>query len=325
VLDLSDPLLDKLDAAFRDEHIPTLLSALAVAWNDDTANSLFGELWHQHSCYGATYAAVPHLLKIAEPEENRHQRREIALFLGLVALDSRRPRANPDSQSDGVTLQGLPETLDGWDRKLDCYRSLVAMLERPDRARTEYELTESLPHYREILASELVNASDLEKILTIKADFFSALPAIRALGERALLENLEETDAVRYLLSGIAAADGLLDLARLLHYGDDGLFECGTCGWGYEFGRFGERIAVYAEEADPHRGDGKSLSDYRDGAPSRADGFMVPVTENDVLDARTAALLSLAARAPEPALLARHFAGTFPCCKCAVQGRMRAV
>ena len=34
------------------------------------------------------YAAVPHLLKIAEPQENRHQRLEIAYFLSQVALDA---------------------------------------------------------------------------------------------------------------------------------------------------------------------------------------------------------------------------------------------
>src|SRR5215472_9391186 len=74
---------------FRNDHVPTLLSALAASWDDETADTLlWGELWHQQTCCGATYAAVPHLLKIAEPEENRHQRREIALFLGQVALDT---------------------------------------------------------------------------------------------------------------------------------------------------------------------------------------------------------------------------------------------
>jgi len=66
----------------------------------------------------------------------------------------------------------LPETLEGWDR-----------------------------------TGEPVNAADLEKILSIKASFFSALPAIRALCERALLEN-EDAEAAPspYLLRGIAVA-----------------------------------------------------------------------------------------------------------------------
>jgi hypothetical protein len=55
-------------------------------------------------------------------------------------------------------------------------------------------------------AIEPVNASDLEKIRSIKAEFHSALPAIRVLCERALHENLQDGEVVRYLLSGIAAS-----------------------------------------------------------------------------------------------------------------------
>jgi len=317
MLELSDPLWNKLDDAHRDRHIPTLLSELAETWKDETAISLLWDcLCHQESCYGATYAAIPYLLKIAGPDESRRQRREIAVFLGFVALCA--------GDRHGA-LQGLPETLEGWDRKLDCFRSLVEILERPDRPRQEYEQTELLPRSRNVLAVEPVNADDLEKILAIKAEFLSALPAIKALCERTLLENLEDKEAVRHLLSGIAAADGLLSIARLLHYGDSGLFECASCGQSYEFIRFGERIAIYAE--DPTRrlvrpADDKSSSDYHEGAPSRADGFMPPIAENDVLDGRTATLLSLAKHAPspEPTLLLRHFAGSFVCCRCGVQG-----
>jgi hypothetical protein len=326
MLELSDPLWNKLDDAHRADNIPALLSELAVSWDHETAMSLlYDDLCHQETCYGATYAAIPHLLKIAEPEANRHQRREIALFLGFVALCARdRRRQGAGREFEDGDLQGLPETLDGWDRKLNCCRSLVAILERPDRPYHEYEQTESLPRYRETLAIEPVNAGDLEKILSIKAEFYSALPAIRALCERALLENLQEKGGIRYLLSGIAAADGLLSIARLLNYGDDGQFVCAFCGLAYEFTRFGERIAIYAEDATRTLREDKALRDYKEGAPSRADGFMTPIAENGVLDARTTALLALAARAPnpEPTLLVRHFAGTFLCCKCGVRGPM---
>jgi hypothetical protein len=321
MLELSDPLWNKLDDAHRADDIPALLSELAVSWDHETAMSLlYDDLCHQETCYGATYAAIPHLLKIAEPEANRHQRREIAIFLGFVALCA-------CEQSEGGALRGLPETLDGWDRKLDCYRGLVATLERPDRPYREHEQTKSLPRYREILAIHPVSAGDLEKILSIKAEFYSALPAIRALCERALLENLQEKGAIRYFLSGIAAADGLLGIARLLNDGDDGRFVCAFCGLAYEFIRFGERIAIYAEDATRTSREDKGLRDYREGAPSRADGFMTPIAENDILDARTTALLALAARAPnpEPALLVRHFAGTSLCCKCGVRGPIETV
>jgi hypothetical protein len=54
---------------------------------------------------------------------------------------------------------------------------------------------------------------------------------------------------------------------------------------------------------------------------------MAPIGENDVLDVRITALLSAAERAARPdlALRVRHFAGTFCCCKCGVQGPMQAV
>src|SRR5262249_37451479 len=130
-----------------------------------------------------------------------------------------------------------------------------------------------------------------------------------------------------YLLSGIAAADGLINMAHHLNFGSEGIFKCASCGWGYEFARFGERIAVYADSAPGIAGDDKAVQDYREGAPSRADGFLAPVTENDVLDARIGALLSLAEHAPGPvpATLVRHFAGSFLCCKCGERGPMQAV
>jgi hypothetical protein len=268
---------------FQNKLVPTLLSALAASWDDEAANTLLWEqLWHQQTCCGATYAAVPHLLKIAEPQANRHQRREIALFLGQVALDTD-PRQHPRDQSKDGDLQA-PEMFVGW-------------------------------------AIEPLDAGDLEKVRSIKAEFYSALPAIRTLCERALLENW---DVDRYLLSGIAAADGLIGIASLLNHGCDGQFTCGSCGWDYEFIRFGERVAVYADAPRGARHEDNGLSDFKDGTPSRADGFMTPIAEGGVIDARVAALLALAKRAPrpEPALLLRHFAGSFVCCKCGVQGPM---
>jgi len=72
MLELSDPLWKKLDAAFRDTDIPRALWQLADAWSDEIATSLFWDtLCHQGTCYDATYAVVPHLLKIAEPDTPR--------------------------------------------------------------------------------------------------------------------------------------------------------------------------------------------------------------------------------------------------------------
>jgi hypothetical protein len=54
---------------------------------------------------------------------------------------------------------------------------------------------------------------------------------------------------------------------------------------------------------------------------------MTLITEDEVLDARIAALPSAAEGAVRPDLVlrVRHFAGTFGCCKCGVQGPVQAV
>jgi hypothetical protein len=318
MLPLNDPLWKKLDDAHRDRDIPDLLAGLAETWSDETANSLFWDcLCHQETCYGATYAAIPHLLEIARPEKNRHQRLEIALFLGFVAHCALDSRQDLSGEIENQPLQGLPQTLDAWDRKLDCYRSLVASFEKPGRISLHYEQTELL-RYREILAIEPVHAGDLEKVQAIRADFFSALPAIRAVCE--------------YLLGGIAAADGLLNLASLLNSGSDGRFRCSYCDGSYEYILFGDRVAIYADEnASPMEpaqatGESRALRDFREQAPSRSDGFMVPAGDSEVSDSRAVALISLADRAlnAEPALLLRNFLGSFLCCKCGANGPVHA-
>jgi hypothetical protein len=93
-------------------------------------------------CCGATFAAIPHSLKIAEPEENRRQRLEIAVFLGFVALWARdHHRQGRGRQLEDAVLHRLTEALEDWDRKFDCFRSLLASLERADW-RSGYDQTE---------------------------------------------------------------------------------------------------------------------------------------------------------------------------------------
>ena len=131
MLALTDPLWTKLDDAHRDRDIAALLGMLAKAWDDDAANSLFYDcLCHQGTCYGATYAAVPHLIEIAKPAERRHERLEIAAFLGTVALSGLRPEADDQEDSESVLPNGLPDTLEGWDKKLDVYRGFSRVLAR---------------------------------------------------------------------------------------------------------------------------------------------------------------------------------------------------
>ena len=273
MLPLNDPLWEKLDDAHRDRDIPELLSEIADIWNEETVNSLlFDCLCHQETCYGATYAAIPHLLNVAQPERNRNQRREIALFAGFVALCALEDRRR---QGRNGALPGLPETFEEWDRKLDCFRDLVASLENPDRIGSTYERSVLLPHWKRVLTIAPVNADDLAKIQAIKAQFVASLPMIKAVCERALLENLQDDHAVRYLLRGVAAADGLLSVARLLNSGAEGLLQCTSCDWTQEYVLFGDRIAIYAREGTASvvggedAGEARMMRDFKDGAPSR--------------------------------------------------------
>jgi hypothetical protein len=89
-------------------------------------------------------------------------------------------------------------------------------------------------------------------------------------------------------------------------------------------------VAIYADEVwpptTPVRDTSRAFLDYKEQAPSRFDGFMVPVADRDVADNRAAVLLSLADRASsnEAGVLLRHFLGSFACCKCGAQGPIRS-
>jgi hypothetical protein len=318
MLPLNDPLWNKLDDAYRVRDIAELLAKLSASWDTEAATPLFWDcLCHQGTCYGATYAAIPHLLKVAQVESNRHQRLEIALFAGYVVQCALKSR-----QDEADALPGLPETPDEWDRKLDCYRDLAARIEdelkTPDGFTSPFERKELLPRYKNILRRGIPD--DMDQIRSIKVAFLSSLPQVSAIGTQAFLENLHDENALTPLLGGIASAEGLVDLGGLLFSGQDGILACGHCGAAYQYILFGDRIAFYAD--DP-RGpsaqagaDSRPTLDYRDGMASRADGFIVPV--KDKLSAVTLRLLSLAERAqtPRPGVLLRNFLGSFRCGRC---------
>lgn len=323
MLSLDDPLWKKLDDGQRDRSIPQVLVRLAEAWDMEAAKSLFWDcLCHQETCYGATYAAIPHLLRIAEPTENKVQRLEIALLAGFVALCALQPREDSKQSSDEPLL-GLPLTTEGWNRKRDDIRYLATVYGDPDQYRSSYERNVLLPRYREILTAKPVNVSDIEKIKAIQAEFYASLPAIRALSERAFLENRDDKDALTYILACVAAADGLFDLATLLNCRKEGFFICALCDCRHEYILHGDRVAFYAEANDHNT---RSHLDYDETAPSRCDGFVIPASGNEILTPQVAALLSLAARAPnpEPTLLLRHFLGHYRCGKCGGQSPLCA-
>ncbi len=326
MLELNDPLWRKLDDAYQDRDVPEALARLASAWDNEEAATLFWDsLCHQDTNYGATYAAVPHLLKIAAPEPARPQRLEIAVFLATVTLCAFPHRCGSLEERGAAPLRGLPLSLEEWDKKLAYYRSLNAVLEAQEGAASGEEAGE-LDHCHAVLEAGTVDAADLEKIRAIRQDFIGALPAIGALCERALLENPQEEDAHPYLLSGIATACGLHDLASVLKCSEEGWFSCSSCDCGYEYILFGDRVAIYANPEERGNAD-KAALDYKDGAPSRADGFMMPVEPGAAIaDPRAAALLALAGRAanPKAALLTRAFLGRFRCAKCGAEASIAA-
>lgn len=295
MLRLDDPLWTKLDDAHRDRDIPALLRSLAVTWNDDAANSLFYDcLCHQGTCYGATYASIPHLIEIAQHPDQRHQRLEIAVFLGQVVLNGLEPHENDYADGPSLLPHGLPKTRDEWETKLRYWDDVPPM-----------------------------DVGDLRKIERIRKDFFATLPAIRELCERAFLENLEDDVTAPYLLSGVAAADRLVALADLLEGGASGDFRCSSCRRNYHYLFLTDRLAVYKDDDLGRR---RSVDDFREGAPSRCDGFVQPAADSDPVDPPIAALFALAmrARSPRPALLLRHFLGTFLCARCGSRGQICA-
>jgi hypothetical protein len=328
MLELDDPLWRKLDDAFYPElDIPRTLSELATAWDDEKANCLFWDhLCHQETCYGATYAVIPHLLRIAQPAERRRQRLEIALFLGLITYCAF-TRQYPIGDRRTAQLEGLPQTLEEWDSKLDVYRKILASFKDGSRPSSNYEQTKLVPRCEAILKLDPIDLKDLEKIRMIRREFFQALPVIRSLCENALHENRDYEGAMLYLLGGVAAADGLHNLAKLLISGAEGQFRCLSCNWPYQYTLSTSRVAIYAV-ADETRYDERVLDDFKSGAPLRSNGFIVPIdTGSRVADGRAQTLLDLAERTSyaEPALLLRNFLGRFHCCQCGADGLVTAV
>lgn len=318
MLPLDHPLWKRLDDAHRDRDIPQLLARLSEAWDDESARSLFWDcLCHQGTCYGATYAAIPHLLTIAQLDANRHQRLEIALFCGYVVLNALMPRMQGEDQE----LSGLPRTSEEWDQKLDCFRDLVARIEEPGRLNAHHERTTLLPRYRQILLAGPVVDADLSAIDEIRREFLSSLSMVSKTCERALLEEPERQSVVMPLLGGIAAAEGHRDLGHLFFQGQEGWLKCRRCGLNHQFALLGDQVALYADQRSsiPAAGiDQRPLLDMKEGKASRSDGVMMPVNESRELAPSIARLIRLADRvqARPASVLLRHFLGSFHCRRC---------
>lgn len=313
MLELADPLWCKLNGAHGfGKDIPARLHALATRWDEDDAKELmYGDLAHQETCYGATYAAAPHLLRMALPDKNVVQRMEIAIFLGhcvLCALG----RGN-DSLCAGYGLNGLAVTLDAWEQTRDSYRWML------DRGAERQMMADCC----EIVNLEPPSDDELQKFLAIRDEFIALLPHIRTLCELAFHEHAGDEFIPGYLLSGLAATERLTELARLLESGEDGYFTCGACGAGIDYIMFGDRLALYSrKDASEPAGDqdtDRALLDWQDGAATRADSLVIPF--DDQIHESTPAvdkLITLAQQAANSNLEAmlRNFLGRFTCSQC---------
>ncbi len=310
MLELDDPLWDKLDSAYGVMDVSAQIRRLSIEWLAEDADDLFyGALVHQGTCYAATYAAAPHLLALANEHAASDQRLEIALFLGKLVLSA---LGSSDAQ-DGA-LPGLPLDLKAWEATRNPARELLSLVS--DRSRRDLAALHGDPRVaqaREWLAVAAPDAAELGKLHHIRDEFFALIPKIRDLCVLLFVERSYDESVAQHLLSGIAACEGLVRLAALLEGGREGGFACSNCGSSAEFLIFAEKMAWYRSS----REDGCML-DFKDGRPSRQDGFVTPASGGESGDPRVDRLLRLAADATSdvPAQLLRNFLGWFRCADC---------
>lgn len=300
-LPLHDPLWRKLDSAQRDEDIADAISDLSEQWDSDEADGLFWDnLCHQETLYGATYAAVPWFLEMAMSSQDVTQINEIAQFLVAVTIFSLRDR-------EDAALPGLPDTLEGWDRKLDPYRTLA----KGDPGNRRWQT---------VLETGAVGPEELTRISEVREAFLALVPEIGAFCE-ARLAHAGEEDERRVYLAGAAAALGYTHFSEaLLLQGDEGVLQCRNCGEYIEFARFDESVAYYPPRPDGPTGvaDNPMLEDWKDGRSSRQQGLLEPAST--IADEHLSKIL---ATLPEgqTRILAFAFLGRFICPSCGVENR----
>ncbi|MEM7634429.1 MAG: hypothetical protein AAF299_07705 [Pseudomonadota bacterium] len=313
MLALSDPLWCKLNTAYGfAKDIPLGIVALAERWDEEAAGDLMhGELIHQETCYGATYAAAPYLLKLAQPDDNVVQRMDIAVFLGHLALCAFSRPEKGARTSD--SLNGLALNLECWEQTRDPYRSKPAQGAGQQMSK----------NHRDIMDLEPPSDDELRKFEDIRDSFLAVLPDIGSLCERTFHEHSDDEYIPRYLLSGIAAVGKRTELAQLLDSGEDGSFRCAACGTSIDFILFGDLMALYFDNSDggpAHTQEAdRAMLDWQEGEAKRADGMVKAYDDLDEhKEPSLDKLISLARQAENPSLelLLRNFLGEFRCAQC---------
>lgn len=255
MLPLDHPLWPRLGDAHRDRDIPGLIARLSRDWDGLAADSLFWDcLCHQDTVYGATFAALPWVFRIAQDmPEARDDCLAFVVYASMCALR--------DSQDP-------PRTMADWDQKMDAYRNLATL--DPDN-----------PRWQAVLDTGTVTAQDLPDIERLRDEFHALLPQVAAYCTE-ILPGTGDESMQRCLLAGLALNQGRIGLAELLLSGDEGTVACTSCGGSFQYVRFGDRVAVYPvpperlDQSDP------GLEDWRAGRPDRASAFVMPSNTFDL-------------------------------------------
>lgn len=79
--------------------VPDLLQQLA-AGDEEAVDDLYSTICHQGTVYTASYAAVPHLAKIASTTRGADRRAEILALLGAIVASTDRAEMPADLQAD---------------------------------------------------------------------------------------------------------------------------------------------------------------------------------------------------------------------------------
>jgi hypothetical protein len=316
-LPLSDPLWPRLDYAHCGLDMAKEIKSLAKSWNKERAGMIFWDcLCHSGTLYGASYASVPHFLKLAQKDENRRQRDDIAPFLAFVVFSAFYNHQPQAALAQNIPLPGLPRTPEEWDEKRDCYRSMVKMLAGEKDRRKE------LAQYQAELDKAPIEESCLETIAKIERAFYDALPAIEKLCELSAREHSHDDGHVKHMLMGMAACRGHMELANFLDADFHGCkLQCSHCGQKFASASFDEQVGIYTLENDPPSN--QDIPWQQMAEPGRADGFISLAKDREIgRDDFLARLLELArvTKQPMPALLLRTFFGVLDCPECQKSG-----
>lgn len=311
-LPFDDPLWRHLSDAYNTAGLPQQLEALIETWDRETVSDLlFGALIHQETCYGATYAAFPHLLCLAEDTEELEVLSYLACWLGQLAevgfhtteiIPARRSRP-----------QGLPTTPADWEQVL---RIRQYSLDKASKSEG--------PALRASYSFDPPNPSEQTRINKLGIAFFDAIPLISEVCARAY--RLDDPDRAAFHLRGLAAALDLRGIAPLFDCPSEGQMHCPSCGAQHVWSNYGGCLVHYPAPVGNRQiasGGDPQLDDWRDGTPSRQDGFIRPANSPVGLTEVERNFWDIAMARPDSdgPMLTRHVFGRYTCPACNTEVR----